>query len=82
MAATVKHHLKSGDTCGETGTYDFDGYADGDSRPLPSPDDMRIILMVGDEFPTIGNPDRECYWKLSDDSREDEVHPGANGDGL
>ena len=75
MTTTINQRFKSGDTCGESGSYEFDGYADGTSTPLPSPDDMRVIMMAGDEFPMIGHPTRACYWKLSDDTRDDE--PGA-----
>lgn len=77
MATTINQRFKSGDTCGESGTYDFDGYADGASNPLPSPDDMRIILMSGDEFPMVGHPTRACYWKFSDDTRDDEAPRGG-----
>jgi hypothetical protein len=82
MAATIEQRFKSGEFCGETGTYDFDGYADGSSGPLPSPDDMCVILGAGDEFPLIGRPSRACYWKLSDVTRDDESLPGAKGAGL
>lgn len=62
MATTINQRFKSGQTCRETGTYEVDGYVDGSSNPLPSADDMRIILSAGDEFPRLGSLERACYW--------------------
>lgn len=81
MATTINQRFKSGETCGETGSYDFDGYVDGASNPLPSADDMKIIRMNGNKFPSIGNPERACFWILSEDTRDDDP-PGSNTAGF
>jgi hypothetical protein len=64
MDTTTYQRFQSGDLCIESGWYEFDGYVDDVSDPLPALSQMEITLAVGQVFPPIQDPRRACYWKL------------------
>lgn len=64
--------FQSGQTCCESGWYEFDGYLDGSCELLPSLNEMQIPLVAGDTFPVIQNTRQRCYWKLADGQHEQE----------
>ena len=56
MATTINQRCKSGETCRESGSYEFDGFTDGSMNPLPTPEEMEITVTAGAPFPTIPLP--------------------------
>jgi len=72
MTTAMNQRFKSGETCRETGTYEFDGFTDGTTNPKPTPDEREVTVTAGDKFPMPGNPKKSCYWRAADGSSGDD----------
>jgi hypothetical protein len=70
MAATLNQRFQTGDRCQNSGSFEFDGYMDGSTSPLPKPDEMQIAVKAGDEFPAVCETHKACYWRPVE--REDD----------
>jgi hypothetical protein len=68
---------QSGETCVDSGAYEFDGYLDGSSEALPDLDESEISLGAGDVFPPMRHPRKPCFWKPVEGLAEQE--PDAAG---
>jgi len=68
MKRTANQRFQTGDVCGETGWYEFDGYVNGPPGPLPRLIEWQALVIAGDMFPRIQSPERMCYWKRVDGS--------------
>lgn len=77
MATTINQRFKTGERCRETGSYEFDGFTDGSSSPHPSPDESEIMMSTGDTFPTVRSAKKECYWKPSEMTQDDDLAEAA-----
>lgn len=65
MATAIGTRFRTGETCVESGVYDFDGYLDGTSTPAPRAEERRIPLSARETFPPIRSTGKACYWKLA-----------------
>ena len=63
-ATPIGTRFRTGETCTESGRYDFDGYTDGTWTPSPHSHEQRIALSKGERFPPIRSASKACYWKL------------------
>mgnify|MGYP002626199343 CR=1 FL=1 len=57
--------FRTGETCTESGRYQFDGYLDGTSSPAPTAEERNIPLSKGETFPPIRSAEKACWWKLA-----------------
>lgn len=55
---------KTGESAAKTGTYTFDGYVDGSSRPPPSTDEEKIPMKVGETLPPVRSAGKAAYWTI------------------
>lgn len=55
----------TGQTCEQSGTYDFAGYMDGKYDPSPTKDEEKISLSKSKIFPPIRSANKGCKWRLS-----------------
>ena len=60
----VGHRFMTGQICGTTGEYEFDGYTDMSSAPLLSDVDKLVPLQAGQPFPTASALSKKAYWKF------------------
>jgi|EndMetStandDraft_4_1072995.scaffolds.fasta_scaffold1733267_1 hypothetical protein len=60
----IGHRFMTGQICGTTGDYEFDGYADASSVPLLADDDKRIAVSAGQPFPSASSEAKKAYWKF------------------
>ena len=67
MATTVQigTRFRTGETCQESGRYQFDGYLDGSYTPVPTREEQEIPLSRGENFPPIRSSGKACWWKLA-----------------
>jgi hypothetical protein len=63
MGTGINGRFRTGDVCIESGWFEFDGYLDGATEPLPPLDEAEISLRAGDVFPAVLQPRRGCYWR-------------------
>lgn len=66
MYETTINRPRSGDLCSRSGWYEFDGYVDGATEPIPPLSEWEVAVEVGDTFPMIHESNRACYWRASD----------------
>lgn len=59
----IGHRFMTGQLCGTTGNYDFDGYTDASTQPLLVDDDKHIIVNAGKPFPPVAA--KNAYWKFA-----------------
>ena len=64
MSTYTKTRYKTGETCCQTGRYEFDGYLDGSLYPAPTQEERIIPLSSGETFPPIRSANKGCWWKL------------------
>jgi len=64
MTVSIGTRFRTGETCKESGVYEFDGYLDGTYSPAPTAEEKRIPLSSGETFPPIRSSEKACYWKL------------------
>lgn len=69
MNSVLQQRFRSGDTCVESGLYEFDGYIEPEIRPAPNPEQTIVPLGIGDVFPEIEDPSAACYWRLAEGER-------------
>lgn len=60
----VGHRFMTGQVCGTTGEYEFDGYTDMSSAPLLSREEKVLLVQAGRPFPTASALDKKAYWKF------------------
>jgi hypothetical protein len=65
--------FQTGDRCGQSGLYRFDGYTDGTTGPNPAILEREVPLDEGDAFPVIRSAKKSCWWILA------QVLPRARG---
>jgi hypothetical protein len=65
MSVAIGTRYKTGQTNQESGRFDFDGYLDGTSTPMPLPAERAIPLSKGETFPPIRSAGKACWWKLT-----------------
>ncbi len=70
--ATTAHRCQSGETCRETGSYEFDGFVDGSTNPIPSPEEREVMVASGAPFPTPRGSTKACFWKPAKEDRDDD----------
>ena len=56
--------FRTGETCPESGRYQFDGYLDGTSHPPPKAEERQIPISTNERFPPIRSAEKACWWKL------------------
>jgi hypothetical protein len=61
----IGHRFMTGQVCGTTGDYEFDGYTDASSSPLISDDEKRIAVNAGKPFPSVSADAKSAYWKFA-----------------
>jgi len=62
--AKVGDRFKTGQKCDTTGSYIFDGYADGSTSPSPTNEERVIPLKAGETFPPVRSTSKAAWWKL------------------
>lgn len=62
----VGHRFMTGQICGTTGEYEFDGYTDSSTAPLLSDAQKHLAINAGQPFPTVSEPAKKAYWKFVD----------------
>jgi len=82
MKRTANQRFQTGDVCGETGWYEFDGYVNGPPGPLPRLIEWQALVIAGDMFPRIYSPERMCYWKRVDGNPSPTSRAGGTAPGL
>lgn len=60
----VGHRFMTGQICGTTGDYEFDGYTDATLTPLLVDEERRIAVSAGKPFPTASTNNKNAYWKF------------------
>ena len=60
----VGDRFKTSDTCTTTGSYVFDGYADGSATPSPTSEERVIPMRSGNTFPPVRSCNKAAWWKL------------------
>ncbi len=60
----IGHRFMTGQVCGTTGDYEFDGYTDASSLPLMTDDERRIAVNAGKPFPSASIDAKSAYWKF------------------
>lgn len=60
----VGHRFMTGQICGTTGEYEFDGYTDMSSAPLLNDADKVVPVRAGQSFPTASALGKKAYWKF------------------
>lgn len=63
-ATQIGTRFRTGETCPESGRYQFDGYTDGSWQPPPRPSEKEIPISRGEKFPPIRSSGKACYWKF------------------
>jgi len=63
-ATQIGTRFRTGETCPESGRYQFDGYTDGSWQPPPHPSEKEIPISRGEKFPPIRSSGKACYWKF------------------
>jgi hypothetical protein len=61
----TRTHFKTGETCVVTARYEFGGYTDGSTDPMPSHREHFAQICLNQSFPNIPSSDKDCWWKLS-----------------
>lgn len=61
----VGHRFMTGQVCGTTGDYAFDGYVDTSETPLLSEEQRQLSLQAGSLFPTASPLEKRAYWKFT-----------------
>jgi hypothetical protein len=64
MTTAIGTRFKTGQTCPESGRYQFDGYLDGTWTPSPSAEEKEIPLSRDETFPPVRSTGKACWWKL------------------
>lgn len=62
MTKAITERFRSGEVCAESGMYEFDGYLNGSSELLPTPEEMEIWVASGNVFPLVFSSRRACFW--------------------
>jgi hypothetical protein len=60
----IGHRFMTGQICGTTGDYEFDGYTDASTSPLLTADERTIAVNAGKPFPPASASDKRAYWKF------------------
>ena len=60
----IGHRFMTGQICGTTGDYEFDGYTDATAAPLLNEEERRIAVNAGKPFPSASSVDKAAYWKF------------------
>ncbi|MDF3068480.1 MAG: hypothetical protein K0R38_4081 [Polyangiaceae bacterium] len=60
----VGHRFMTGQICGTTGDYEFDGYVDMSSTPLLTEEQRRLTFQAGSPFPTASDLNKRAYFKF------------------
>ncbi len=63
-AIQIGTRFRTGETCPESGRYQFDGYLDGTSQPSPLAAERELPISRGEKFPPVRSSSKACYWKL------------------
>ena len=61
----IGHRFMTGQVCGTTGDYDFDGYTDGSMSPTPTSEEKRIPLNAGKPFPPVASSNKTAFWRFA-----------------
>lgn len=64
VMASSRTRFKTGERCEISGGYQFDGYTDGSTTPVPRAEERQIPLSKGETFPPIRSSGKACWWKL------------------
>ena len=59
----IGHRFMTGQVCGTTGNYEFDGYTDMSTQPLLTDEDKQITVNAGKPFPPASA--KSAYWKFT-----------------
>lgn len=62
--AAIGSRYRTGEPCGQSGIYAFDGYTDGTSSPSPTQEERVIPVSRGGTFPPVRSCNKGAYWKL------------------
>lgn len=60
----IGHRFMTGQICGTTGDYAFDGYTDASNSPLLSAEEKSVTLRAGEPFPKASTTEKDAYWKF------------------
>lgn len=60
----IGHRFMTGQICGTTGEYEFDGYTDMSSAPLLTSEEKLLALQAGRPFPAASALAKKAYWKF------------------
>lgn len=63
-ATQIGTRFRTGETCPESGRYQFDGYTDGSWQPPPHAAEKEIPISRGERFPPIRSSGKACCWKF------------------
>ena len=61
----IGHRFMTGQICGTTGDYEFDGYTDSSTVPLLTDEQRHISVHAGQPFPPASEPAKSAYWKFA-----------------
>lgn len=61
----IGHRFMTGQICGTTGAYVFDGYVDMSETPLLDEEQRELSLNAGLPFPTASDLGKRAYWKFA-----------------
>jgi hypothetical protein len=60
----IGHRFMTGQICGTTGDYEFDGFTDSSPTPQLDEADKRIAVSAGKPFPGVSPSAKTAYWKF------------------
>jgi hypothetical protein len=60
----IGHRFMTGQICGTTGDYEFDGYTDSSLSPLLNDEEKHIAMSAGSAFPAASSGAKTAYWKF------------------
>lgn len=60
----VGHRFMTGQICGTTGEYEFDGYADLSATPLLNDEQRHLTLNAGSAFPAASEEAKRAFWRF------------------
>jgi hypothetical protein len=60
----VGHRFMTGQICGTTGDYEFDGYTDMSTAPLLTEPERNVAFRAGQPFPAASDLAKKAYWKF------------------
>jgi hypothetical protein len=79
METVSEQRFQSGETCVESGRYEFAGFVTGPPIPPPPKHELQMVLRVGEVFPLIPSQVRPCYWALMNGVARLGLVGGADG---